>query len=218
MKLEMGESLFYSWLRHIKGCQLVQTNWKASPNWVLYNESTLEELKECASQRFHEELGLNVFGKTKTLKQFLRQAECDVLGIVAGQGRNDLFAVDVAFHTGGLLYHNRNGTVAKVLEKCVRNAMCVYGYYNTSDAEIIFASPKVSDTIMKQLNLAVEVLQLLSAEMGLHFRFKVLANAEFKKEVLDCVLSLNDEVADTTELFLRSSQLITLLQNSKETK
>ena len=30
MKIEMGESLFYSWLRHVKECQIVQTNWKVS--------------------------------------------------------------------------------------------------------------------------------------------------------------------------------------------
>lgn len=27
MKIEMGESLFYSWLRHVKECQIVQTSW-----------------------------------------------------------------------------------------------------------------------------------------------------------------------------------------------
>ena len=30
MKIEMGESLIYSWLRHEKHCQLTQKNWKAS--------------------------------------------------------------------------------------------------------------------------------------------------------------------------------------------
>ena len=33
MTHEMGESLIYSWLRHVKGCQIVQTNWTASPTW-----------------------------------------------------------------------------------------------------------------------------------------------------------------------------------------
>lgn len=28
MKIEIGESLLLSWLKHIKECQLVQTNWK----------------------------------------------------------------------------------------------------------------------------------------------------------------------------------------------
>ena len=42
MKIEMGESLFYSWLRHVKECQLVQTNWKVSPKWTLRHEEELE--------------------------------------------------------------------------------------------------------------------------------------------------------------------------------
>ena len=33
MKIEIGESLCYSYLRHVKECWLVQANWKASENW-----------------------------------------------------------------------------------------------------------------------------------------------------------------------------------------
>ncbi len=32
MKIEVGESLCYSYLRHVKQCPIVQTNWKASEN------------------------------------------------------------------------------------------------------------------------------------------------------------------------------------------
>ena len=38
MKIEMGESLFYSWLRHVKECQIVQTNWKPSSQWLAQNK------------------------------------------------------------------------------------------------------------------------------------------------------------------------------------
>ena len=44
MKIEMGESLFYSWLRHVKECQIVQTNWTTSSQWQLNNEERLEEI------------------------------------------------------------------------------------------------------------------------------------------------------------------------------
>ena len=44
MKIEMGESLFYSWLRHVKECQIVQTNWMTSSQWQLSNEDRLEEI------------------------------------------------------------------------------------------------------------------------------------------------------------------------------
>ena len=45
MKIEMGESLFYSWLRHVKECQIVQTNWKTSPQWTIIHEEKLEEVR-----------------------------------------------------------------------------------------------------------------------------------------------------------------------------
>ena len=44
MKIEMGESLFYSWLRHVKDCQIVQNNWKPSPQWNLLHADELEAL------------------------------------------------------------------------------------------------------------------------------------------------------------------------------
>ena len=45
MKIEIGESLLYSWLRHAKGCQLVQMNWKTSSNsWEMKNEETIRKL------------------------------------------------------------------------------------------------------------------------------------------------------------------------------
>lgn len=42
MKIEVGESLLLSWLKHIKKCQIVQTNWKASSKWELKNRKVLE--------------------------------------------------------------------------------------------------------------------------------------------------------------------------------
>ena len=213
MKIEMGESLFYSWLRHCKYCQLVQTNWKASTDfWKIYNENELEQIMSQTEQLFRDKYGLDIYGKTKSLKQFLRQAECDALGIVVDQEQNSYYAVDVAFHRDGLLYGNKTKTVAKVIEKCIRNAMCVYGYFNSSAAKIIFASPSVSDSVMKQLNPCVNALQELMNQMGLQFEFRVLVNEGFKTEVLDSVLNLEDNVADTTELFLRSHQLAAMFR------
>jgi len=44
MKIEMGESLFYSWLRHVKECQIVQTNWTTSQKWILLHEEELQKI------------------------------------------------------------------------------------------------------------------------------------------------------------------------------
>ena len=60
MKIEIGESLLLSWLRHIKECQLVQTNWKASAKWELKNKEVLEQLMQDSSNVFKEKYGCDL--------------------------------------------------------------------------------------------------------------------------------------------------------------
>ena len=68
MKIEIGESAIYSWLRHIKNCKIVQTNWKRSPLWDIFNEPQAENLFLSINQEFPE-----VFKKS-SLKQLLNEA------------------------------------------------------------------------------------------------------------------------------------------------
>ena len=42
----MGKSLFNSWLRHVKECQIVQNSWKISPSWKLQHETDLFSLMQ----------------------------------------------------------------------------------------------------------------------------------------------------------------------------
>ena len=104
MKVEMGESLFYPWLRHVKQCQIVQTNWKPSAHWTLHNEEALTLMMRKSVDCFQQEYGCDVFKKTSSFKQFLKQAEIDAVGIALKEGRMEVHAVDVAFHEGGLMY------------------------------------------------------------------------------------------------------------------
>jgi hypothetical protein len=43
MKLEIGESVILSWLRHVRGCVAVQMHWKPSPTWPLERRAALAE-------------------------------------------------------------------------------------------------------------------------------------------------------------------------------
>jgi hypothetical protein len=97
MKIEIGESLIFSWMRHVQGCPIVQTNWKPSPAWPIRREPDLatdfEKMREIAGQR----LGFEVF-KRSSLQQFIRQAEIDVLGLRFGDAGLAAIPVDSAFH------------------------------------------------------------------------------------------------------------------------
>ena len=134
MKIEMGESLFYSWLRHVKECQIVQTNWTTSGQWPLLHDDELEEIKSVTDNYFHEKYGYDIYKKTASLSQLLQQAESDAIGIAVQDGSNKVFAVDVAFHGAGLNYGDRVSTIQKIIRKYLRTAMCIYGYLDTSTA------------------------------------------------------------------------------------
>ena len=79
---------------------------------------------------FSNKYGYSIYKKNTSLSQLLRQAECDALGISVQDENNQIYAIDVAFHTGGLLYGTYKTTVAKIIAKSLRTAMCIYGYFH----------------------------------------------------------------------------------------
>ena len=98
MKIEMGESLLMSWLRHVKECQLVQTNWKVSNKWELKNEDVLVALMQESSRVFESKFGYNLYKGNSGINQILTQAEIDVVGINFEGDQKHIYAIDVAFH------------------------------------------------------------------------------------------------------------------------
>ena len=117
MKIEIGESLCYSYLRHVKRCWLVQTNWKASENWA--KRKTDEEL-ESSFSRMREKFDSdgNVFKGTRTCSQFLKQGEIDVVGVDLD---GSIHAMDVAYHEAGLNYIG--GVPNTILKKLLRTML-----------------------------------------------------------------------------------------------
>lgn len=212
MKIEIGESLIYSWLRHIKCCQIVQTNWKPSSSWKFHNREILQEIMNRTREFFENNLGYDVYRHNVSLEQLINQSECDCLGIDLMS--NKIYAVDVAFHENGLQYGNRDETIARVIKKCIRTAMCIYGYFDRSDSNVIFASPVINAQILHEINEALQELQAFLANLNLNFNFSVYANDSFETEILNPVLNISSNVADTTELFLRSCQMLNLFSNS----
>ena len=78
----MGESLFLSWLRHVKSCQIVQMNWKPSDIWqrIPGSDEVCKSIFDNASQLFQKKYQYNLFGDNG-FDQLIMQAEIDVLGI-----------------------------------------------------------------------------------------------------------------------------------------
>ena len=210
MKIEMGESLFYSWLRHVKECQVVQTNWKPSPSWQLQRENEITQLMRVTDEYVQSRYHYNIY-KKNTLSQLLQQAEVDALGVSISKENGDkIYAVDVAFHEAGLNYGSREETVGRVAKKLIRTALCLMAYFDSTDGEIIFAAPKINNAVINDLEPCVADLNSFIREMGYAFNMRLIANDDFNEHILKPILIASDGVSDTSELFMRGYQLIKL--------
>ncbi len=228
MKIEMGESIILSWLRHVKECQIVQTNWKPSQNWDVQNKNILEDLLKESSEEFKK---YNLFKPMKSneskigIGQILKQAEIDLIGISFGNEKckkckqskeNRIYAVDIAFHEKGLNYGKKEETISIVLMKYVRTAMCLYGYYGVNEGTIIFASPKIGQTLTDELLKDIEIMKKIINKQNLNYEIILIANHDFRKIIMEPITAVLGNVADTTELFMRSLQMFKLVTGAEK--
>ncbi len=203
MKIEMGESLMQSFLKHIKGCQISQTNWKTSSNWEISPDAK-DQLEYIYNKIKSNNEFSDVFKKNE-LTQILKQAEIDVLGI---NTKDTIFMVEVAFHENGLNYGSKIETKNKVYEKLLRALLIGLAYFPGKNYEIIFASPKTNPAIT---NIIDDYFEILTREFGnekIHFDF--ITNESFKSKILIPTLKMTDSESDTSELFLRVFKMLNL--------
>ena len=233
MKIEMGESLVVSWLKHIKGCQLVQGNWKPSQEWIMLNVDDVTDIINKIDSYFKEKFSADfnyvvntelgdtdwaIFKQNASIDQVLAQGESDAVGLSYQDGIPYPYSVEVAFHSNGLNYGNAKVTTMKVLEKLSRSAISLYGYMGFKQGEIVFASPKINNNIMKLLEPAIGKLQELLHSSGLNFTLRIVYGEKFKTVLLDPIINVANNVRDTSELFMRAYQLYSMFYENDTVK
>lgn len=206
MKIEMGESLMQSYLKHIKGCLITQTNWKILRSWEKSNENKAKEKFEEIKKEYP-----NIFSEKITFEKMLNQAELDIIGIA----NDKIYMVEVAFHEQGLRYGSNDEEVRdRVLKKMIRAYLIWIIYFSNYLCEIIFASPKVNpspDNLMKKY-----FDELKDKNFSEKIEFKYFSNEKFKDDILLPTLKTLKSDSDTSELFLRSAKLLKICDKIKE--
>ena len=119
MKIEIGESLMMSYLKHVKKCIFYQLNWKISSNWDTPENS--ENIQFVYNKIISYPEFTGIFKKSE-LDQLIRQSEIDVIGM---DSNNKIYAIDIAFHEGGLSYGDKNvnlwDRVADIIWNCYQS-------------------------------------------------------------------------------------------------
>ena len=197
MKIDMMESLGYSFLRHVRGCWVVQTNWKASTAGL--SDDAWGKLKT-QFEKMRKEFGDDVFKETRTVQQLLRQAEIDVVGVNAA---GEVHALEAAFHEWGLRYPA--GPVATVRKKMLRTQLALQAFAGfATHHHVWFVSPKVAPKPASGLSETFTKLRESYPDVTWH----LCIGESFFNDVLQATLDKSQRVSDTSELFLRAERVL----------
>lgn len=203
MKIEIGESLIYSFLRHEKNCLITQINWKASGNWDIPNDVQEKAIYEFDKINKHHAFS-GIF--KSDFNQTIRQAEIDVLGI--GQN-NQIYAFEIAFHENGLQYGGKIETRNRIFKKLLRGYITLKCYFPDHKYSLAFCSPKVNPATEKHIQEYFEVL--IHDFRSENINFNYYSNDRFNAEIAQKTLSKTINVADSGELFARSIKLLNII-------
>jgi hypothetical protein len=213
MKIEIGENLAYTYLKHFEGCRIVQTNWKTSGRWTLTEfekEQAITLFDEIKKVEDFSELFRNV-----SFEQILKQAEIDLLGINTIE--SSIFGVEIAFHSSGVNYGEKDFNVSKILEKLIRTILvmqCYFKDFNKFNA--YFITPKSSEYARTQITLRIEkILQFLNDDS---ISIQFISDDKFYEQIVNPIIADDFNEHDTNELFSRAVKMIKLnykIVNSK---
>jgi len=203
MKIEMAESLLYSYLKHEAGCRIVQTNWTTSTKW-----KPIDSDREKAFELFHKIRSQKVFEdifKKNSFEQLIKQAEIDVLGINTAE--NEIYGLDVAFHSKGLGYGNKIKNGNSVLKKVIRTIFIMQCYFNDYQKfNSFFICPKTGPSDKNHIDSLIKELKSLIADESINIKF--ITNEAFYTQIVDPLLISLQNEHDTSELFARAVKLL----------
>jgi len=207
MKIEIGESLMLSYLKHVKKCLFYQTNWKISSNWDI-DENSNDKISFVFNKIAEHPEFQDVF-KLSKLEQLLKQSEIDVIGL---DGNDKIYVADIAFHEAGLNYGSKIETKNRVFKKLLRSYLTLLAYFPDKKYELIFASPKVHNATENIIKDYFKVLESDFTEENVTFKY--ISNDVFRDEIFIPTVEKAIDDSDTNELFMRAMKLSNL--NKKE--
>lgn len=205
MKIEVAESLMYSYLKHSEGCRIVQTNWRTSGKWIVTEHET-ERARELFHKIYTSEYFSGIF-KNSSFDQLIKQAEIDVLGINTAE--DTVYGIDIAFHSAGLNYGSNTETGFRIIKKIFRTIFIMQSYFDENEKfNSYFITPKVNPATKVVIeDLMIKAKEVINDE---NITIDFISNEQFYSGIVDSLLENIDKEHDTTELFSRAIKLMKL--------
>ena len=86
MSENLGESLVFSWLRHVKHCQIIQSNWTYIPSIIDLEKDSrmieLNDLKESVKDYFMDKFKNE---ESELIKESFKKAKISMVNLMCSQ-------------------------------------------------------------------------------------------------------------------------------------
>jgi hypothetical protein len=113
-----------------------------------------------------------------------------------------------------LNYKNSQETRVRVVKKLIRSYLIARSYFGEIPIELVFASPVVRKSFNEPLIEIISELNSFLSKHSANAEARYFANDSFYTEILRPTLEQAGKVADTSELFFRSFQLLEIFAHS----
>ena len=223
--MEFGELIVKSYLKNIKKCEMVETNWKLLKEYkkdIIQNQN-VKNLIEIVKENFrgidlkNNEGDIIAFDNSDILKndscekfisnRLLNQVEFDVVGYSKEEG---YLLNEVAMHTGGLNYGSKIDNVEHVKTKILKMIVVFMGYFKGKKGEINFWAVKSAiEEEQKKIDEFIEALNstLEKSEMS-NIKVKMITDDEFCEIYEKVKKSVDKRSANEFERFLNIDKAI----------
>ena len=141
MKIEIGEFLILSWLRHVHGCVVTQMNWSPSPAWTVARERELRRpSKRFADSRMTQSADPASGRSTSDHSSATPGSTCwGSAWIATRRHRRDRRRS--AINDTELPHGNAEETIVRLIQRMTRAGFALAAYLNPRQASVVFATP-----------------------------------------------------------------------------
>ncbi len=179
-RMELERSLVFSYLKHIKKCKIIQTNWLPCINgWNIHSRKG-DELIRLAKNYFRNKYRISIFEEIATLDDINKENVVDAFGIS--------FNEDYTQKMYGVCscIFKENTTLSKkyVLEKIFLTAIYFISCFNKIEGNIIFLCSSADLELIKNLAALYEDIKEVFSQVKCEFELNIYLNEQFNEEVI----------------------------------
>lgn len=177
--MTLEESLIFSYLKHIKKCKIVQTNWiQTVESWDISNNKA-DELIRISKNYFKNKYRMSIFNDVESYKD-ITPNNVDAFGIAFNNDyTQDIYGVISEFKK-----NYDDISIEEILEKIFYISMNFINYFNKTNGNIIFMCPNLNYDIIEKLGLYYFDIKEIFRQINVFFEVSILLNEQFKEEVL----------------------------------